>query len=358
MLALLLPWQPWRHREQLAAQSDAEFSFDDTCVLIPARNEVRTLPHTLRALRAQGSGLHILVVDDSSDDGTPEVVAEFAGVDLVCAPPLPARWSGKVWAQAVGLEHITQPKVLLLDADIVLAPGMLAALHNKLEHERLDMVSIMARLPVISAVEKLLTPAFIYFFKWLYPFALSNRANTSIAAAAGGCILLRRSLLEQSGGFHALRHALIDDCELAKRLKAVGARLWTGQSDGVVSQRGYPTLAAFWNMVARTAFTQLNYRVSALLLATVSLLWLFLMPVVAVFVPSAWFAGVCALTLMVVSYMPTVRIYRLSPAWALSLPVAAVLYLLMTWTSAWRHVRGETAHWRGRRYATSESGLR
>ena len=359
IVLLFLPWQPWRNRELIAARADRDHDLNDISVLIPARTEAASLPHSLRALGAQGRGLDVLVVDDGSSDGTAEA-ASMNGARVIAARPLPEGWSGKVWAQAEGAGHLQRPLLLLLDADIQLAPGMLATLRARLEEERLDLVSVMASLPVRGHWERLLAPAFIYCFKLLYPFALSNRPDSAVAAAAGGCILLRRDALDAIGGFRALADALIDDCTLARLIKRHGGRLWIGQSLDVTSLRGYPRLRDVWDTVARTAYTQLERSASKLVLASALLGLMFAVPLasLAVGAPLAKLFGALAMLAMTVSYLPTVLLYAVPVGWVLTLPVAAALYLLMTWSSALRHLRGETARWRGRRYGDGAARLR
>jgi hopene-associated glycosyltransferase HpnB len=242
--------------------------------------------------------------------------------------------------------------VLLLDADIVLAPGTLAALRAKMHLEDRQLVSLLAELSMYGLWGKLLLPAFVYFFKLLYPFRLSNSDNGLIAAAAGGCILTRSRLLEAIGGFGSIRDALIDDCALARRVKTHGARTWIGVTRSAKSVRPYQTLAAVWNMVARTAFAQLLYSKTLLLLCTLALVLAFLVPIVGVVsFPSATSAVSAATVLvMVCTYLPVLRFYQIPYGWALGLPFAGVLFTAMTWTSALRHWLGRGVKWKGRSY--------
>ena len=360
-LALLAapPW-PWRHRHLVAPLAGADHDLGDVCVLIPARDEAALLPCTLAALARQGRGLQVVLVDDGSRDGS-AALARAAwpdGLTVIEAPPVPAGWSGKVWAQHQGEARLQRSLVLLLDADIELAPGMVAALRERLVSESLDLVSVMARLPVVSPWERLLVPPFIYFFKLLYPFALSNRPRSQVAAAAGGCILLRREALDRAGGFAALRGALIDDCALARAVKRSGGRTWIGQSAGVHGRRASRGLSPLWDMVARTAYTQLGCSPAMLAACTLAMLAAFAVPVAAVVAGDAQAAaaGAVALLAMCASFAPTVRYLGLGAGWAATLPVAAALFLAMTWSSALRYWRGERSRWRGRRYLRAGHG--
>ena len=244
---LLLPSQPCRIRERLESSNDFA-ALDEVTVLIPARNEAAVIGRTLSALREQGSGLEIIVIDDGSDDETAEIAAGVfrdaeeapivgatAGLrtgEVVSAPapaspaitivtgePLPRGWGGKLWALQQGLSRVRRPYTLLLDADIVLAPGMLASLLEKIHTSDARLVSIMARLRCENFWERLLVPPFIFFFKLIYPFAWVKDPGRRVAAAAGGCLFVETAVLREVDAFMSIRHSLIDDCALASRIK-------------------------------------------------------------------------------------------------------------------------------------------
>lgn len=358
---LILPWRPWSTRERLELEPRPDDpDLGSVSVLIPARDEASCIGETLARLARQGRFSRIVVIDDQSSDGTGDV-ARAAGIDqltvLSGSTPEPG-WSGKLWALHQGLQQCESPYVLLLDADIGLEPGVVTTLLARLERERLDMISIMANLHMRNFWERLLLPPFVYFFKLIYPFALANDARSFVAAGAGGCVLLRRTALDAIGGFGSLREAIIDDCTLAKRIKQLPGRIWIGLSNDARALRPYGTLANIWNMVARTAYTQLRYSPLWLLVCTVLLVLAYIVPITAVFsgVPAALALAVIALAAMFASYAPTIRYYGLGVAWIASLPLAAVMFLAMTWTSAVRYTRGERSRWKNRSYATAEAG--
>ena len=352
---ILLPWRPWDTREVLdsgSASPDADLS--DITVLIPARNEAEVIGKTLRSLKTQGQGLQIVLVDDRSADGT-ATVAKTLGLQnlrLVSGEPPPADWSGKLWALEQGFRQVNTPLTLLIDADIELQPGIVEGLRQKLRENHLHFISLMAQLRMASFWERLLMPAFVYFFKMLYPFRISNSSYTRVAAAAGGCILSETRLIEEIGGFEAIRQELIDDCALARRVKSLGYRTWIGLTHSVHSLRSYENLAGVWNMVARTAFCQLRY--SAMLLGgiTAVMILVFWLPVAGLFFPpaSAKILSAGALGALILSYLPTLEFYRQSRGWALALPLIATLYLAMTWSSAIRFWIGSGSRWKGRFY--------
>lgn len=350
---LVLPWRPWRTREALDADGHTGEPLNDVTVLIPARNEAAVIGATLKALAAQGTGMKVVVVDDLSNDGTGDIARTFTPLNptVVTGTPLPPGWTGKLWAQEQGRRLIDTRLTLLLDADIELAPGTVAALRRKADTGDYGLVSLMAAPGFDGAWERLLLPAYIYFFKLLYPFHLSNRQSRFVAAAAGGCVLLDTALLARIGGPAAIRGELIDDCALARRVRDAGEDTWIGltHSARMLRRQG---LRDVWNMVARTAFTQLRYSVLLLLLCTLLMAAAFVVPAVGVFLAPGLARGLATAAWigMTATYLPTLRYYGLSRLWAPLLPVTGALYLAMTWTSALRYWGGHRSRWKDRVY--------
>jgi hopene-associated glycosyltransferase HpnB len=355
---LLLPWQPHRTRERLepAPKSDPPENLSDVTVLIPARDEAAVIGATLTALARQGPNLRVIVIDDESTDGTARVCEEL-GIEVVRGRPLPAGWGGKLWALEQGREHVTTQFTLLLDADIELAPRIVPALLRKARERDAALVSVMAVLSTQGLWEKLLVPPFVFFFKLLYPFALANAPGTRNAAAAGGCLLVATRVLAEIGGFAAIRGALIDDCTLAACVKGNSHGIWLGLSHGVVSRRRYARLAEFWQMVSRTAFTQLKYSAVLLLAVVAIMLTIFVGPLAAPIIEPSLpviLMSAFALATMAAAYSPTVHFYDLPWAWTLTLPLAGILFLAMTVTSALNYWRGIRAHWKSRAYEVTD----
>lgn len=354
-IILLLPWKPWSTRERLEESdvtSDTDLS--DLTVLIPARDEAASIAKTLGSLDEQGKNLAVILIDDQSSDGTADLAQKSFHGDLRILPgkQLPPHWVGKLWALEQGRQLVATELILLLDADIQLVPGTIGALKSKLNNEDLELVSLMAELRMQGFWERALSPAFIFFFKLLYPFALANNPRAKLSAAAGGCVLIRAGTLQKIGGFDAFKESIIDDCELAKRVKLSGGKTWIGLAHAAKSERQYPGLTSFWNMVARTAFTQLGYSTLILFLTTGLMIAVFWFPILGV-VNSSWIlndAGWLGLVSMCASYLPTLRFYRQTPLWVLALPLVASLYLLMTWSSAIRYWSGQRSVWKGRSY--------
>ncbi|MEJ2428642.1 MAG: glycosyltransferase [Deltaproteobacteria bacterium] len=355
LIILVLPWRPWSTSEVLDGVSNLpQEDLSDITVLIPARNEEEMVKTTLPALLEQGRGLHIILIDDQSTDGTFEVARQVGGKDLliILGEVPPADWSGKLWALEQGRRHIDTPLTLLLDADIEVKPGVIVELRRAMKEKNVQLISLMAMLRMKTFWERLLMPSFIYFFKLLYPFRLSNSTSSKTAAAAGGCILLETEVLNAIGAFASLRGELIDDCALARRIKSSGYRTWIGLSHSVRSLRPYNDLGVIWNMVARNGFTQLGYSKLALSFCTIIMMASFFMPGIGLLLSPVHLKLLSAfcLTTMMLTYLPTLRFYGISGWWALSMPAIGTLYLAMTWTSAIKHWLGKTAEWKGRTY--------
>src|SRR5262245_24121058 len=353
---VLLPWRPWSNREVLDAMEDAsgDSALDEITVLIPARNEAEIIQHTLQSVIEQGTGLKIVLIDDNSEDATVEKTRQMRLSDLriIQSPPLPAGWSGKLWALEQGRLHVTTPYTLLLDADIELARGLITTLRQKMHKQDVPFISLMAAPSMKSSWEKMLMPAFVHFFKVLYPFARVNSHRTRIAAAAGGCILMETRILNQIGGFESIKSAVIDDCALARRVKSRGSKIWLGLTHSVKSVRSYQRLREIWDMVARTAFAQLHYSVGILVLCTLVMVLVYQVSVVMIASSNILirYLALTSLAIMFLTYVPIVRFYGRSAAWTLGLPLVAALFLAMTWTSAIRYWRGERTRWKGRVY--------
>lgn len=330
--------------------------------VIPARNEADAIERALFSwLRQEFDGeLRVFVIDDNSTDGTAQAArkasaqsSRASSVTVLGGATLPARWTGKLWAVSQGIEaaRAWQPDYFLLtDADVVHGPRTLAGLVAKADHERLALVSLMVKLHCVSVPEKLLIPAFVYFFFMLYPPRWIADLRSHMAGAAGGCMLLRPDALDRAGGIASIRHEIIDDCALAQVIKQSGGAVSLELTSESASIRPYESFGEIGSMISRTAFNQLDHSLLLLLGTVVGLLITFLLPLglLASGSPLAASMGVIALLLMVCSYLPMVRHHRLSPAWTLALPFAAIFYLGATVHSAIRYWTGRGGQWKGR----------
>jgi hopene-associated glycosyltransferase HpnB len=333
--------------------------------VVPARNEAATISQAISSLAKQDypGEFSIVVVDDHSEDGTATLAQKAANesgasrrVRIHTAAPLASGWTGKLWALNEGLQLAASqlPEFLwFTDADIEHAPDTLRRLVFRAERDSLDLVSLMVLLQTKTFPERLLIPPFLYFFLMLYPPRWIADPNASTAAAAGGCILLRRNVLAPIGGIASIRGEVIDDCALARAVKSRGGRIWMGLTRASVSLRSYGTFAEIRDLIARTAFTQLHYSFLLLVLALAGLFTTFLLPWVLFFAypGEAWLLVDTAIALMVATFLVTVRLYNLSAAWALTLTFAAAFYGYATWLSAVRYWLGRGGQWKGRAQA-------
>jgi len=350
---VLAPGKFWSSGPELDPAVPAEFPEVD--VIVPARDEAETIGPVIASLVAQdyAGPLRITLVDDNSTDGTAAAAGTAPNLRVLRGQPKPTGWSGKLWAVSQGVAASSAPILLLTDADIVHDPRHLSSLVARLLQPRVEMVSEMVRLNCTSFAERALVPAFVYFFQMLYPFASVNNPRSGVAAAAGGTVLVRREALDRIGGIEAIKDALIDDVTLAKAIKKVGP-IYLGHSALASSVRPYPHFADIWQMVSRTAFTQLRYSFAVLLLTLLGLTLVWLVPVWAILFGKGWsFAcGLAAFVLAALSYVPTLRRYGRNPLWSLTLPLIAVFYMAATLGSALNHWFGGGSRWKSRSYGT------
>jgi hopene-associated glycosyltransferase HpnB len=334
--------------------------------IIPARDEAACVGETVTSLLRQdyAGEFAVILVDDQSRDGTARVAQEAAAalgaaarLTVLSGRALPAGWTGKLWAQQQGVEQAAaapQPPayLLLTDADIIYTPDALTSLVARSEAGGLVLNSLMAKLRCESFAERMFVPAFIFFFQMLYPFAWANNPRRSTAAAAGGCMLVRREALADAGGLAAIRTALIDDCTLAKLLKRRGP-IAIALTERVRSIRAYPRIGDIRRMVSRTAYAQLRYSPVLLLGTVLGLALTYLAPVaLAIFGEGfAQFIGLFVWLLMTLVFLRTVRFYGLSRLWAPVLPAIAAVYMAFTLDSAYQHARGRGGMWKGRAQA-------
>ena len=368
-------WLPRPLLDPIHSNLDEQREDPAVVAVIPARNEEDVLGETLPTVLNQryAGDLRVILVDDRSEDDTSSVAQHAAGesgfphrLTVLPGQPLPDNWAGKVWAMNQGTEQAAEGMadfIWFTDADIAHDPGMLQALVRKASTDNLDLVSLMAQLSISSRWDRLLIPAFVYFFAKLFPFRFVNNPRLRTAGAAGGCILVRRRALEEAGGVEAIRAALIDDCALGQLIKGHGGRVWLGFTHGVRSARVYGTLSSIWDMVARSAFHQLNYSVVQLIGTVIGMLLIYVVPPAETIVGIACavlntpdsiniaMVGGAAWGLMTISFFPMLRHQRSGIWLAPLLPIAGVLYTAMTVSSAWRHVTGRSGMWKGRPYS-------
>lgn len=364
----------WQTSERLEESNNKLNQYPSVTAIIPARNEGEVIGISLESLLIQEypGKISLILVDDQSSDQTAQIAEDIANnlnktnqLKIISGQPLPRGWSGKLWAMQQGINYAQNQSLkpdyfLFTDADIKHSPDSIQQLVTKAEQEKLELVSLMVLLRTESIWEKFLIPAFVFFFGKLYPFPWVNNPDKKTAAAAGGCILISEKALSSIGGMEVVRQALIDDCALAAAVKGKYPRIWLGLTQTVRSLRPYDTLDTIWDMVARTAFTQLNYSFLLLIPTILGMALVYLTAPISIVV-GLWqgkillmVVGLLTWGLMAFSYLPTLRLYQLNWWWCLTLPGIAFLYTLMTIDSALRYWQGKGGAWKGRVYSQIE----
>jgi hopene-associated glycosyltransferase HpnB len=357
----------WRLKNADADRQAAEppKEWPSIVAVVPARNEAETIISVVTSLLHQNypGKFSITLVDDHSQDATQQLAQQAARENgaadrlrIVTSPELPPGWTGKLWALQTGVAaaNADAPDYFWFsDADVTHAPDALAGLLSRAERAALDLASLMVLLHVKALPERALIPAFLYFFLMLYPPKWIADEDLSLAGAAGGCILLKRQALERIGGLNAIRGEMIDDCALARAVKQSGGRVWMGLTRRSASLRAYGSFAEIGDLIARTAFTQLKYSALLLFGTVLGMFLTFVAPVILILVhdATARILGATAWILMTGSFLPALRFYRVSPWWALLLPLAALFYTYATWLSAVRYWTGRGGQWKGRAQA-------
>jgi hopene-associated glycosyltransferase HpnB len=364
--ALLFRGGFWRATERddgAGVASSLSAEWPRIVAIVPARDESEGIAATVTSLLRQDypGVFAVVVIDDHSTDGT-AALARAAAVDagaadrltVLSAPDLRPGWTGKLWAMNCGVEHVAklpaQPDYLLFtDADIGYSAETLTALVTRSQRDGLMLTSLMAELHCQSFAERALIPAFIFFFQMLYPFAWVNRPEKATAAAAGGCMLVRRSALQAAGGLAAVRGQLIDDCALGRLLKSQGP-IWLGLTHRARSLRAFRSFGDIRPMVSRSAYAQLHYSPWLLLGTALAIAVTCLAPPLLVVLGSGatrWLAA-AAWGQMALALQPTLRFYGLSWWWGMAMPAIAGAYLAFTLDSALQHWRGRGGMWKGR----------
>ena len=329
--------------------------------IVPARDEAETIAQSIGSLLGQDypGAFRIVVIDDQSTDGTADIARALDAtgcLTVLSGAPLPEGWTGKLWAVKQGIAHAAggSPDYLwLTDADIVHTLDNLRALVSRATSNDLVLVSLMAKLRCEDFAERFLIPPFVFFFAMLYPFDWVNRRENPLAAAAGGCMLVRREALEQAGGIESVRHEIIDDCALARRMKKIGG-IWLGLTERAVSMRRYPRISDVGRMISRSAYAELRYSPLRLAGAIAGMALVYAAPAVITLLPTDLVgleAGLIAATAwlaMLLAIQPMLFFYRRSVFWGFTLPLAGAIYALFTLNSAIQYWRGRGGLWKGR----------
>ncbi|HVZ70495.1 MAG TPA: glycosyltransferase [Rhizomicrobium sp.] len=349
----------WLARERDDRSEPAEpTAWPSITAVVPARDEADVIARSIGSLLAQDypGSFSVILVDDQSSDGTASIAKSLPQqkrLTVIGGSSRPAEWTGKLWAVRQGILQAGEPDYLwLTDADITHSPDNLRKLVARAVAGKLVLVSLMAKLHCKTFAERLMIPAFVFFFDMLFPFALVNRPKSKTAAAAGGCMLVRRDALERAGNIDAIKKEIIDDCALGRTMKKQGP-IWLGLTNRSQSIRPYEGLGEIRRMIARSAYAQLHYSPLELAGTIVGMCLLFVVPpMLAIFASGmAQLAGLLAWAAMVIAFAPMLLFYGLVPLWGVLLPAVGVLYTAFTFDSALQFWRGRGGMWKGRAQA-------
>ena len=352
--------QFWLARDTDEAEMLDPARWPAVTAIIPARDEAEVIGRAVASHIAQDypGDFRIVLVDDGSSDGTAALAREAAQgserLSVIAGTPLPTGWTGKLWAMRNGVEQAGAAPTYLwfTDADIAHAPDTLRSLVARSERDRLVLNSLMAELRCDSVAEQAMIPAFVLFFQMLYPFRLVNRPQARLAAAAGGCMLVKREALAKAGGLAVIADAIIDDCAMGETMKRQGP-IRLSLTRRSVSLRPYGGWGEIVAMISRSAYAQLGYSPMMLAGTMIGLLLMFVAPIWPALFGSggARLCGVLAWAAMAVCYQPMLRFYRQSPLWGLAMPGIGMVYAAATFLSAWQHWQGRGGMWKGRAQA-------
>ncbi len=350
----------WMTRERDDRDAPLPAAWPSVVAVVPARDEADVIARTLGSVVAQDykGSFKIILVDDQSSDDTAAVARDLNNdrLTVMTGAPRPAGWTGKLWAVKQGVTTAGSPDYLwLTDADIAHTNNNLSKLIARAEADKLVLTTLMAKLHCGNAAERLLIPAFVFFFDMLYPFAWVNDAKNKTAAAAGGCMLIKREALEKAGGIDAIKSEIIDDCAMGRIMKAQGP-VWLGLTDRSVSVRPY-SFGDIRKMVSRSAYAQLGYSPLQLTGTVIGMILVYVAaPFIAIFGHgAAQLAGITTWAAMLIAFAPMLRFYRLSPVIGLAMPLIGALYGLFTLDSAIQHWRGRGGMWKGRAQAMGKA---
>ena len=332
------------------------------CIIIPARNEEKYIGKTIKSILNQDVKKFVLIIDDNSTDNTTKEAKstfkknKFFQFKIINALRLPKGWSGKVWALKQGVDWATKQKFsyfLFIDSDIVLKKNVVERTLDYMNDKKLIMISLMAKLKCQSLWEFLLIPSFIYFFQKLYPFSRVNNNKDTLAAAAGGFILCKSSIFKKENIYEQIKSKVIDDCNLAKKIKSNNSNIWLGLTRMVESQRNYTKLEEIWRMVSRTAYEQLNHSIFLLIVSIFGMITIYILPFINLLVQNSSYLitlNFFSILLMTISFIPTAKFYNLSFPFYFSLPFSSLIYMLMTINSASNYYFKDGNIWKGRKY--------
>jgi chlorobactene glucosyltransferase len=345
-------------------------------VIVPARNEERNIRRCVEALLAQTyPSFELLVLDDRSEDSTPRILEEIQeeqgagksrkGADLrvLGGVDLPPGWAGKPHALHQAVQQAQGEWLCFIDADTFASPDCLDSVYLTAVEHKADLFSMLTYQELGSFWEKTILPLVFTGLAFGFPAERVNNPDLPDAIANGQFILIRREVYERSGGHAAVRGRIDEDKALAEIVKRAGYRLVLADGRRVASTRMYTSLPEMWEGWTKNIFLGLRDRLPLLLFGAVMGTTGALLLPVWLLGSAAWLAaggGIIPAVLTVQAlvlwgyllYMRirTAQAFQVHPAYALTLPLGALVFTAMMFASTYKVVSRKGVSWRGRVY--------
>lgn len=344
--------------------------------VVAARDEEREVRAAVASIAAQEyPDLVVRVVDDQSTDRTGTILDELAAdpayrgrLRIIHGAERPAGWVGKTWAVQQGAADAgdSAPWLWFVDGDMVLHPRALATAIAEAQRTGADLVSFLPRADCRGFWQGATALMLTQLLTHVYPIAHVNDPARPDALAAGGFLLIRRSTYERIGGHAAVRGEIVEDIQLARRVKVSGGRITLRAAPELASTHMYGTLGEIWRGLRKNAYAGMEYRFHAYLTGAIVSLAMAWAPPLALAMGGliAWFGarptpavafaalGIGALgwIAQALASAPFILFLRLRPWLAFSLPAGISLYVAIATSSVWHYHRGRVL-WKGRSYA-------
>lgn len=329
-------------------------------VLIPARNEAAIIDATLRYLLAQKyAPFEILVLDDRSEDGTGDVLAHIARrtpqIKVLCGQPLPPDWTGKNWACAQLAEAARGEILLFTDADVRWQPGALCSVVATMTELDADLLTIWPTQITQSWIERLTVPLMAMAVMSYLPLWLAHDFYHPLAAAANGqCMVFQRLAYAAIGGHTAVRNAIVEDVQLAQKIKAAGLHLRMADGAGMVLCHMYEGAQAALDGYTKNILAGHANHIGLLALSTFFHWSLFLLPWFWFLFGQAWplpgwpwWPLVLMVTGVAVRGL-TAHATRQRVGDALTLPISVLIFTAIAARALWWRLRYGGVIWKGR----------
>jgi len=329
--------------------------------IVPARDEEAVIRACIESLALEAEISEIIAVNDQSSDRTLGILQDLERsiprLRVVDAPPPPPGWVGKNHAVWVGAQQASGEWLLFTDADAVLEAGAARkALDLAGEHEA-ALVSFSPEQVLEQWYEKALIPFVYVRLAQKFSFEQVNDPKSTAAAANGQFLMVRRDVYQAAGGHAAVYGEVLEDVALAKKVKAAGARIWFGYSDGAVRVRMYRSFSAMWEGWKKNLFVLMGGTTGAVFSEFESAFpWMIMVVLlIGIKMPVAMFAGAVLLLLRQRSYGLALARNQFPFRYTVYYLPAVFLYAGALWASHESYAKGKVS-WKGREYPVGSPG--